>query len=88
LKSIHAIISGKVQGVFFRDSTCKEAKRLSITGWVRNNLDGTVELKATGDTNKIEAFEGWLHKGPPHARVDRVICKNIAIEPFDTFSIK
>lgn len=71
-KAIHAIIHGRVQGVFFRDNTLAKATELKISGWVRNNVDGTVELEAIGDAESVERFERWINQGPPLARVDNV----------------
>ena len=66
------IVSGKVQGVFFRASAREQAQRLDITGHARNLDDGTVEVIAYGDAANIEALERWLQKGPAAAHVDRV----------------
>jgi acylphosphatase len=67
--SLHAIIHGRVQGVFFRDSTRGEAERLGLTGWVRNRPDGTVEVQAVGPRPRLEELHDWLHLGPPAAEV-------------------
>jgi acylphosphatase len=69
---IHAVIHGKVQGVFYRDSTRQQAKALGITGWVKNNKDGTVELQACGQQDSIDQLVEWLKKGPPRAQVSKV----------------
>ena len=66
------IVSGKVQGVFFRASAREQAQRLDITGHAKNLDDGTVEVIACGDAANIEALERWLAKGPAAAHVDRV----------------
>lgn len=65
-------ISGKVQGVFFRRSAKVEADKLGLTGWVRNNNDGTVEVQAGGDKENLERFVQWCKKGPPFAKVENV----------------
>ncbi|MBN1413117.1 MAG: acylphosphatase [Spirochaetales bacterium] len=71
-EAFHAIIEGIVQGVGFRFSTYNQAKRLrSITGYVRNLPDGTVEVVAEGLNKEIEEFKQWLRKGPPGAQVNR-----------------
>ena len=72
LARLHAIVHGRVQGVFFRDSTRSEAQRLGLSGWVRNNPDGTVEVEAVGARPALEELHDWLGLGPPAARVDRV----------------
>jgi len=63
------VISGMVQGVFFRASARDEARRLGLTGWVRNRHDGKVEAVAEGARDRVEAFVSWCRKGPPSARV-------------------
>ncbi|MCL4449142.1 MAG: acylphosphatase [Actinobacteria bacterium] len=66
------IISGKVQGVFFRDFCRRKAIELQITGWVRNNSDGTVEAVFEGEPQDVEKIVLWCHKGPPRAVVTKV----------------
>jgi acylphosphatase len=65
-------IRGKVQGVFFRESTRIEASRLGLTGWVRNRDDGSVEAVAEGEPAALEEFIRWCHRGPQAARVTDV----------------
>lgn len=69
-----AEIHGRVQGVGFRYSALAEAKRLCLNGWVRNTFSGSVEVFAQGPWENTEKFLQWLHKGPPSARIDQVIC--------------
>ncbi len=66
------IISGRVQGVFFRDSTRREARRAGLAGWVRNLPDGCVEALFEGDEAAVQRLVEWCHHGPPDARVARV----------------
>ena len=66
---VHIIISGIVQGVFYRASTCDTALRLGLKGWVRNMPDGKVEAVFEGPKDKIEKALEWCHEGPPGARV-------------------
>jgi len=66
------IVSGHVQGVWFRDSTRTQAIRLGISGFARNLADGTVEVLACGATESVSALETWLHEGPQRAQVDSV----------------
>jgi acylphosphatase len=66
------IITGRVQGVYFRASTVEEARRLDLTGWVRNCPDGSVEALAEGARPMVEKLIAWCHQGPPGARVKRV----------------
>jgi acylphosphatase len=69
---VHLRIHGQVQGVFFRASTEAEARRLGLTGWVRNRPDGSVEVIAEGPKAKLEDLVAWCRRGPPRAQVDRV----------------
>ena len=71
-RQLHCIVKGFVQGVFFRSSTQREAKRMGVTGWVRNLPNGTVEIVAEGDDETLKDFLLWVQKGPGSARVDRV----------------
>jgi acylphosphatase len=66
------VVSGRVQGVFFRASTRAEAVRLGLTGHARNLPDGTVEVVACGDDAALAQLERWLELGPPLAQVSRV----------------
>ncbi len=68
----HLIIEGRVQGVWFRDSTRNEATKLNLTGWVKNRFDGSVELVAEGAQPEVGKLIDWCHHGPPAARVTRV----------------
>lgn len=68
----HIIVSGRVQGVFFRDTTQRWASSLDLSGWVRNLMDGRVEAVIEGDRDKIESLILRLKEGPPMARVERV----------------
>lgn len=63
-------ISGRVQGVFFRDHTRKWASSLGLSGWVRNLSDGRVEALVEGEKEKIHRLESQLREGPPMSRVD------------------
>lgn len=66
-------VHGRVQGVFFRDSCSREAVRVGVTGWVRNEPDGSVGALFEGPAEAVEHMVGWCHEGPPHARVDEVL---------------
>ena len=67
------LISGRVQGVFFRESTKKEALKLGLQGSAVNISDGTVKVCLRGESEDIDLLERWLHKGPELARVESVI---------------
>jgi acylphosphatase len=71
-KQLHCYVRGRVQGVFFRASIQREAKRLGLTGWVRNLSDGAVEFVAEGEEQELRGLLGWAQRGPSAARVDRV----------------
>lgn len=89
MRRIRVLISGKVQGVFFRAYTKEEAHRLGLKGWVRNLPDGRVEALFEGEENAINEMIKWCHKGPPSAVVTKVEIKE---EPYSgeykTFEIK
>ena len=67
------LISGRVQGVFFRESTKKEALKLGLQGSAVNISDGTVKVCLRGESEDIDLLERWLQKGPELARVESVI---------------
>lgn len=67
-----AIVSGKVQGVFYRKSCQTQAYRFSVAGYAKNLPNGDVEVLAIGEATKVEELILWLSKGPPGSRVDQV----------------
>ncbi len=69
---MHAIVEGRVQGVGYREYVRLQAKRLNLTGWVRNLPDGQVEVMAEGENSAITHLEILLEKGPALARIDDV----------------
>lgn len=69
---VHLHVSGQVQGVFFRQSTVDEARRLGLQGWVRNLVDGRVEVEAEGERAALEGLVRFCWRGPPAARVEDV----------------
>lgn len=72
IKRIRATVSGRVQGVYFRASTETEARRLGVTGWVRNLSNGDVEFEAEGPEGAIDTLIKWAHQGPAMAQVTHV----------------
>ncbi|MBK7397414.1 MAG: acylphosphatase [Myxococcales bacterium] len=72
MKQLHVLVRGRVQGVFFRASTQREARRLGLTGWVKNRSDGAVEMLAEGEETSLKQLQLWAERGPSAARVDDV----------------
>jgi acylphosphatase len=66
------VVSGRVQGVFFRDTCQREAAAAGVTGWIRNRGDGAVEAVFEGEGDAVERMVQWCRHGPSGARVDRV----------------
>ncbi|MGD0279611.1 MAG: acylphosphatase [Smithella sp.] len=89
MKRVRVTVSGRVQGVFFRAETQREATNLNLTGWVRNKADGRVEALLEGEDKNVDKMLEWCRKGPPAARVENVI---VTEEPytgeFNNFTIK
>ena len=71
----HVIVTGKVQGVFFRMETKVAADRLGVFGWVRNKIDGTVEAVFEGNKKKVELILKWCKHGPPRSKVNALDIK-------------
>jgi acylphosphatase len=67
------LVSGRVQGVFYRASTREQARGLGLAGHARNLPDGRVEVLACGDAAALDALERWLWRGPPAAEVESVL---------------
>ena len=76
---VRCIVSGRVQGVWFRETTRQKANRLGITGSAVNRRDGTVEVIACGDEAAVDALQVWLWEGSPMSRVENVAC--VSFEP-------
>lgn len=72
IKRIHAVVHGLVQGVFFRETTCKQANRLGLSGWVRNLANGTVETEFQGEEATVARMLDWLAQGSSLSNVTRV----------------
>jgi len=82
------IVSGQVQGVFFRDSTETEASRAGVAGWVRNRDDGTVEAVFEGPSEKVEELVGWCSGGPSGASVTDVSVTEEPPEGLEGFEVR
>lgn len=89
MKTLHCIISGKVQGVWFRAWTQDQANNLNIKGWVRNLADGKVEVLAQGEEKDLEELKKRLLTGSPLSRVEKVESKYLDDfkETYDKFEI-
>ena len=72
LKQVNLTVRGRVQGVYFRAATQREARRLGLTGWVRNRQDGSVDVCAEGEEEALKELVAWANRGPSAARVERV----------------
>lgn len=85
----HVRVSGRVQGVFFRASTRDEARRLGLTGWVRNLSDGRVEAVFEGEEERVKEMVEWCHHGPSYASVSDVEVEfSPAVGEFRDFEIR
>ena len=89
MKRIILKIYGRVQGVFFRDSTRRKARQLGLTGWVSNESNGTVKIVAEGEEGKLEELIKWCYNGNRLTRVDKIdIQWQEATGQFEGFEIK
>lgn len=88
MEAIEIRCSGKVQGVFFRVSTKSKAEEIGITGWVKNEFDGSVLIYAEGSKESLQELLEWCKKGPLLAEVSNVEVKEVVPEGFKSFEIK
>ena len=86
--AVHIVVHGSVQGVFFRASTQSQASEHSLTGWVRNLPDGTVEIHAEGDKESLDRFIEWCRQGPPTANVQRLDLDWVASQSLSDFEVR
>ena len=87
MPTIHLIVKGKVQGVFYRASAKDMAIKLGLKGWVKNTKEGYVEIKVQGPEDVLEEFVKWCYQGPPGARVDNVDIEEKSFQAFEKFAI-
>jgi acylphosphatase len=87
MKTFSIIVSGLVQGVFYRQSVQEFAASIGISGSVKNNPDGTVQIVATGLDDQLKKLVSWCQHGPPKARVASVKVEEILPENFEGFRI-
>jgi acylphosphatase len=85
MATVRFLVSGRVQGVFYRASTRNEAHRLGIAGSARNLDDGRVEVIASGSDEALAELERWLWQGPSSARVENVAREVLTDRDFDGF---
>jgi acylphosphatase len=89
MRTVHVLVSGRVQGVCFRECTRLEGERLDINGWVKNLSDGSVEAIVQGDDDgAVEKMLDWMRHGPQFARVDSFHAEDVNIkERFTHFTV-
>ena len=87
MPTIHLLIKGKVQGVFFRVAAKEKADELGITGWVKNTTDGSVEATASGTGAQLDRFIQWCKRGSKRAEVAEVIVSKIKDAHFNYFEV-
>ncbi|MCR6720890.1 MAG: acylphosphatase [Chitinophagaceae bacterium] len=87
MPTLSIIVRGKVQGVFFRQSTKETALSLQLSGEVWNNVDGTVGIVVSGNREQLDAFVKWCHQGPSRARVQSVEVSEADERSFSGFAV-
>ena len=80
----HCLVSGRVQGVFYRASTAERARELGVTGYAKNLADGRVEVLVCGEEEAVRELCGWLRRGPPAAKVESVEIDDMRLEEMPT----
>ena len=88
MRAVQLIVSGKVQGVFFRDSTRRKAIELGLVGYAKNLADGTVEISAQGNEEKINELIAFIKNNPGHSKVKYVKINHKELENFSGFEIR
>ena len=87
MKQVHVRVSGRVQGVFFRAEARSRAESLGLSGWIRNEPDGSVAAVFAGEPERVDSMVEWCRRGPAGARVDEVEVSDAADEPGDGFRV-
>ena len=85
---LHGYVSGRVQGVFFRQATAEQAERLDLDGWVRNLSDGRVEVLLEGEAPAVRELAAWLEQGPPKAKVTALALEEQALQGITGFIVR
>ena len=86
--AVHLFVQGRVQGVFYRASAQKKAEALGLTGWVKNCDDGSVEILAEGDKEKLKELIEWCRRGPTLASVSNIDLSWLEPEGLSAFDIR
>ena len=84
----HALVSGRVQGVAYRQHTDEQAQRLDLDGWVRNLDDGRVEVLFEGEAEAVQALATWLEQGPSAAEVAEVALSEMPLQGLAGFIVR
>jgi acylphosphatase len=87
LKTLSIIVSGKVQGVFYRKTAKDKAIEIGVKGEIKNMPDETVHLTATGTSEQLEKLIEWCKQGPPRAEVANVLVEELQVRSFDEFRV-
>ena len=87
MQTLRIKVEGRVQGVFFRQSTQEKANQLGIKGTVKNCDDDSVEIIATGTKDQLDKLAAWCREGPPKANVASVTTQELSLQQFYNFSI-
>lgn len=87
MPTVHLLVKGKVQGVFFRASAKEKAGSLELRGWVKNTPAGDVEIAVSGSDENLQQFIGWCGRGPANAVVTSVIVTPLGKTTFEDFRI-
>lgn len=88
MKHLNIVVTGNVQGVFFRASAKEAADQLNVKGFAQNQPDGSVYIEAEGDEETLKQFVDWCKQGPPRAQVTMVNIKESDVKHFRQFDIK
>ncbi len=88
MQTLSIIVTGKVQGVWYRRSTVDKGIELGLTGEVSNQPDGTVKIIVTGEKEQLDQFTLWCKQGPPKAEVTNLDIKELPLQQFESFRIR
>ena len=86
-RHLSILVSGRVQGVFYRASAKSKAEELGLTGFVQNLPDGKVYMEVEGTDEKLDGFKAWCAEGPPRAQVEQVEIKEGELKNYKSFGV-